>query len=86
MLLSVLCTVDFENVCPNRILRAHTLPKNIGVHTKKSDRHTYHPLPTTTMPNMPDKNIRQLIITAFLNGPVSNKTLATRAHLSEYTI
>ena len=39
-----------------------------------------------TMPSKPDKNVRQLLVTAFLNGPVSNEALATRTHLSEHTI
>jgi len=44
------------------------------------------PLSTTTMPSKPDKDVRQLLVTAFLNGPVSNEALATRTHLSERTI
>jgi len=38
------------------------------------------------MPSKPDKDVRQLLVTAFLNGPVSNEALATRTHLSERTI
>ncbi len=38
------------------------------------------------MSSKSDKNVRQLLVTAFLNDPVSNEALITRTHLSECTI
>jgi len=38
------------------------------------------------MPSKFDKNMRQLLVTAFLNDPVSNEALIMRTHLSERTI
>ncbi len=67
------------------VASTHLMKKYRGVIKNQID------VPTTslfiiTMSSKSDKNMRQLLVTAFLNGPVSNEALITRTHLSECTI